>query len=345
MTPEFRRSALMTVLTLLVGAAGALAASFVGFPAPFLTGPAIAVTLAIMAGMRAHVARPVMSVALVVIGMSIGAGVTPQVIAAARQWPASFILLAVSLVAIMLLCSLVLRKAFGHDRNTAILASAPGHFSYVLGLSADTKADIRTISLVQSIRVLTITLVVPLVLTMMGGELESMDEPPQTMSVAVIAAVSIPSLALGFLFMRLGIPASLLLGGMTVSTLVHLSGAATGGLPEWLGLPAFLVMGAMIGSRFTGVTLAMLRRAVGAGFAATAISGGVAGLFAVMTAFFLDLPLSQLVIAFMPGGVEAMIVMAVIMNADPAFVAGHHVMRLFILSALVPVMLGRRRPS
>lgn len=333
---------MLTFVTLLIGAAGALAASLVGFPAPFLTGPAIAVTLATLAGVPAHVGRPIMNFAMIVIGMNIGAGVTPEALAAVRQWPASFVLLAIAIAVVMIACAAALRRVFGYDRNTAILASAPGHLTYVLGLSADIRADIRTISLVQSMRVLTITLVVPLVLTMMGGEVEGIEEGPQTMTLAALVAVAVPSLVLGLVLVRLSVPAALLIGAMTVSTLAHLTGIVAGSFPEWLGLPAFVVMGAMIGSRFSGVTLAMLRSSVAAGFAATAIAGVIAAIFALATALWLDLPIGQLVIAFMPGGVEAMIIMAVIMDADPAFVAGHHIMRLFILSVLVPVMLGRR---
>jgi uncharacterized membrane protein AbrB (regulator of aidB expression) len=47
--------------------------------------------------------------------------------------------------------------------------------------------------------------------------------------------------------------------------------------------------------------------------------------------------------AFVPGGVEAMAAMAVLLGADPAFVAAHHVMRLFMLTALVPLLIGRKK--
>jgi uncharacterized protein len=333
-----------TALTLVIAALGAALAVTIDFPAPFLTGPAISVTIAGLLGLKLDMPKPLANLAFILIGMSIGAGVTPEIMVTARQWPASFLMLAGSLVVIMVLCSLLLRRAFGYDRNSAILAASPGHLAYVLGLSTDANADIRTISLVQSIRVLCITLIVPFAVTMMGGSMEGLIEAPETMSLAAIAVTVALSIVAGLILNRLHVPAALLLGGMLVSTVTHLTGTISGGMPDWLGLPAFLIMGALIGSRFSGVTVAMLRDAVGAGLATTFISGAVAGLFAVIVALWLDLPMAQLVIAFMPGGVEAMVAMAVIMNADPTFVAGHHVMRLFILTLLVPLMLGRRRP-
>jgi len=55
------------------------------------------------------------------------------------------------------------------------------------------------------------------------------------------------------------------------------------------------------------------------------------------------LPLMQLLIAFAPGGVETMAAMSVLLDADPAFVAAHHVLRLFVLTALVPIVLRLRK--
>ena len=58
---------------------------------------------------------------------------------------------------------------------TARLAAAPGHLSYVLSLSTETRADIALLSVVQSLRVLTLTLLVPLVAALLGFVLLRMD--------------------------------------------------------------------------------------------------------------------------------------------------------------------------
>ncbi|WP_099866239.1 AbrB family transcriptional regulator [Pararhizobium haloflavum] len=332
-------------LALAIAAAGAIVASLVHFPAPYLTGPAIAVTAAGLMGARLAVPGRLADVAMILIGMSIGAGVTPGVLDTARQWPASFVLLAFSLLAIMIVSSYWLRRHFAYDRKTALLASSPGHLSYVLSLSTDTNADIRQIGLVQSIRVLALTLIVPVVVSAMGGEIDPDQGPAAAMSVLSIALTFILSILVGLVLKRFRLPAALLVGGMIVSTVSHLTGTIEGVMPLWLQIPAFLIMGALIGSRFGGVTLAMLRSAFSAGIAITVIASVLAAAFALLVAGLFDLPTGQLLIAFMPGGVEAMIAIAVLLDADPTFVAAHHVMRLFILTALVPIMLGRRRTS
>ncbi len=334
-----------TLLALLVGAVGAGLAYAAGFPAPFLTGPAILVSLAGLAGLTLDVPKWLAQLCFVVIGLSIGAGVSPEVLVSARQWPASFLLLAVALFAILLSSGFALRRFFGYDRMTALLASSPGHLSYVLGLSAEINADIRLITLVQSIRLLFLTLIVPVAISFLGtppdgGVPVVVPTPPGPLLVMFTLSV-----ALGLLLMRLHVPAALLIGGMVVSTAGYLSGAASGAMSNWLVIPAFLIMGTLIGTRFSGVTLPMLRSTAWAGLTSTAISSAVAACFAILVAVWLGLPVGQSLVAFMPGGVEAMIAMAVLLDADPTFVAAHHIARLFILTALVPLMIGRRKTS
>lgn len=332
-----------TLLALAVGTIGAALAYTVGFPAPFLTGPAILVSLSGLAGLRLEVPKWLAQFCFVVIGLSIGAGVSPEVLVSARQWPASFLLLAVALFAILSLSGLALRRLFGYDRMTALLASSPGHLSYVLGLSADINADIRLITLVQSMRLLFLTLIVPVAISFVGtppaGEIPLIATAPPAPLLILFAL----SVALGLVLMRLHVPAALLIGGMIVSTAGYLSGIVSGAMPSWLVIPAFLIMGSLIGTRFSGVTLQMLRSTFWAGLTSTAISSAVASFFALLVAFWLGLPVGQLLVAFMPGGVEAMIAMAVLLDADPTFVAAHHIARLFILTALVPLMIGRRK--
>ncbi|HEV7433667.1 MAG TPA: AbrB family transcriptional regulator, partial [Pseudorhizobium sp.] len=67
------------VVTMAVASAGAMAAYFAAFPAPFLVGPAVAVTLGGILGLRLGVPVTVRNASFIVIGMSMGTGLTPEV--------------------------------------------------------------------------------------------------------------------------------------------------------------------------------------------------------------------------------------------------------------------------
>ncbi len=330
------------VLTLAAGAVGAAGAWSLGFPAPALTGPALLVSILSVAGLKTFVPDLLRNACFVIIGLSMGTGVTPEVYETARQWPASFLLLGISIIVIFLLCRATLRHFWKQDRDTAILSSLPGHLSYVLGLSSDTKGDFATISVVQSTRVLSLTLLVPFAVSMMGFDASVMGPPGAKMGFPALAISVALALVLGLGLARLRVPAALLIAGMALSTISHLSGLVVGHVPLWASVPAFILMGGLIGSRFSGTSFATVRRAFGAGLAVTLIALLVTLVFSLLLVQFVDLPLPQVLIAFAPGGVESMAAMAVIMKADPSFVGAHHIWRLVILTFLAPLIIGRK---
>jgi hypothetical protein len=101
------------------------------------------------------------------------------------------------------------------------------------------------------------------------------------------------------------------------------------------------MMGALIGSRFSGQDVGALRKVLVAGCAVTAITMVCAALGVALAFAALGISPALLIVAFAPGGVEAMAAIAVQLGLDPTFVATHHVIRLAILSVLVPVLMVR----
>ncbi|MDP3527334.1 MAG: AbrB family transcriptional regulator, partial [Hoeflea sp.] len=84
--------------------------------------------------------------------------------------------------------------------------------------------------------------------------------------------------------------------------------------------------------------------AFSAGIMVTVLGVILAGAFAWVAHWITGMDLMVVLIAFAPGGLETMAAMAVILGIDPTFVATHHVARLLMLTAIVPVFLlaGRR---
>lgn len=324
---------------LAIGGVGALVAFWINLPAPALTGPSIAVTIAGLLGMDLSVDNRIRDVSFLVIGLSMGTSVTPEVYQSAKQWPLSLIAIVLTVTSAFFLCQFVLRHFWKFDAKTAVLGSSPGHLSFVIGLGADTGADIRLVSIVQSIRVLALTLVVPMLVVWSGMAVSGIAGQDVFMSVSWVAFSLALAALVGLAFKRFRVPAAFVLSGMIVSIVCHLSGLISGHMPLWLTLPSLAILGSMIGTRFSGVSWAELRKALTAGLALTVIGVGAAVLFAFLLTLFIDLPLAQLVVAFAPGGVEAMAAMAFALNLDPTFVATHHIARLFYLSFFVPLAL------
>ena len=331
------------VPTLAIGAAGAALFWAVGFPAAVLTGPAAAVSLATLAGLRSHVPTWLRDAVFLVIGVTVGSTVTPEVVATALAWPLSLALLTVTLLLALVLARVMLVRSFGYDRLTALLAATPGHLSYVLGLSADLRADVPRVALVQSVRVLLLTLLVPVLLALWGAEGTGRLPDQGTIAFGVGVAVFALSIGAGLVLKRISVPAPLLLGAMAVSGLGHGTDMTPGTLPPWLTVGAFVAMGCLIGTRFRGLDRSGLLGALAAGAATTLIACAIAAVGAVVAARLVGLSPAALLLAFAPGGVEVMAALAVETGLEPAFVAAHHVFRLILLSLVLPILIARER--
>lgn len=335
-----------TLLTLLVGMSGAAFAYAVSLPAWVLLGPALASSLASLSGLRLAIAPPVRDSCFIVLGIAIGAGFDPGTGGALMRWPLAFVVLAVALLVTMLLCRALLCRGFGFDRRSATLAAAPGHLSFVLGLATDLGIDVARITVVQSIRLLFLTISVPFIAVAMGYEFSDLvlsgDAP---LTIGPLAGLVIAAIVLGIVFRRLRFPAPLLLAAMVVSALGHVTEQTSGAVPEFLLAPAFLVLGTMIGTRFSGMSRRAFLGSLLAGLGTTLVSVTVTTLAAIPVAVALGMPTAHVLAAFAPGGLETMIALGATMAASPGFVAACHVARLLILIVLIPLLLGRRAPA
>jgi uncharacterized protein len=333
------------VLTLAIGALGAALFAALSFPVPYLTGPATAVTIAGLAGIRTEaLPQGVRDVVFVILGLTIGQGVTPEVLDAIRAWPVTLVSLAVSLIVMILATRALLVRYWSMDPTTAFLASSPGHLSYVLGLTEGVKADLKSVAIVQSIRVLALTLIVPAAIALTGALPErEIAGPEETAPVPFIAMTLIAVLA-GYGLKRLKLPAAYLIGGMLVSIALHVTGLVEGTVNHWLVAVAFISLGALIGSRFSGVSGQELLRSLSAGVMITILSVTLAAGFAGVAAYLTGMDYVAVLIAFAPGGLETMAAMSVLLGLDPTFVASHHVARLLMLTVIVPLLvLGGRK--
>ncbi|MEH6647418.1 MAG: AbrB family transcriptional regulator [Sulfitobacter sp.] len=332
-----------TLITLVIAAAGAALAYALNLPVYMLTGPAIAVSLAGLVGLRVQIDPRFRDVCFVVLGLTVGAGFSHEALGTMIRWPVAFAVISLLTWATMLGCRAVLERGFGFACNTALLAGAPGHLSFVIAMAESSGRDVVRISVTQSVRLLMLTLVVPFLALAMGVDLsgavtlQGVGWPLWVLGVlAVLAVIASRLLTLW------RVHAPLLIGAMLVTGVWQLSGVAPGVMPQWLALPAYVALGALIGTRFSGISAADLLRNLAAGLAITGVAVVFAGIAAVLVAVALGMPASHVLLAFAPGGLETMIAMGVVLGVAPGFVAACHITRLMVLSVLLPVMARKR---
>jgi uncharacterized protein len=328
-----------TALTLALGGAGGALASAVGLPAPWLVGSAAAVAAAAFTRLHVNLADALRDASFAMIGIAVGASVSPETVRLATRWPFSLLALAACLALTTAASSVYLARVRGWEAETAFLSATPGGLSLALALAAQGYGDLRAVSLSQCIRLMTLTIGLPLAIGGGGAVLRPL--PGATMPLHLVGLLLALSLAAAVVLARAGVPAPLLIAGMVVSAVPHLLGVIPGNVPEAAAIPVFVVVGCTIGVRFRGVTPAELRRGVGAGLVMVAIASAISAAFAAGVARALHMPFAQAWVAFAPGGVESMTAMAIALGIDQAYVGVHHLVRILLLSALLPLVLMR----
>ena len=143
----------------------------------------------------------------------------------------------------------------------------------------------------------------------------------------------------------LGLPAAGLLGPMALSAAAHLLGLVEGSPPGWLVASAQVVIGATVGIRFEGYPVVRVVWMMLIGLGLTILMLSVTILFGVALQAVTGMPLPLLVLAFVPGGLAEMSLIALALTDDPAFVATNHIVRigLVVVFASALFRLYRRR--
>lgn len=330
------------LLTIAVSAFGGWLFFLMDFPAPWLSGGTLAVGVLTLAGRGGNPPDRAVDVAMILLGASMGVGVTPDAIAQAMTWPGSLIGLFLSVGMIVGLSVLFLWKVAGWDRATAIYASIPGAMPVVMMMAAESNANVPRVAIAQVLRVFILVAVMPSLVANVGEHTAILVEPVKgTWLEFAILAVLCP--LAGWLAHRIRMPAGMLMGSFMMSAALHLTEVAVAPLPVPIVIASFIVLGAVIGRRFANIRLrelpAILVPASGAFIVATL--SALAAAFVV--SHLLGLPLEQVFLAYVPGALEAMILMAFALGIDPVYVGIHQMARFTVLALLLPLVMRRRQ--
>jgi membrane AbrB-like protein len=329
--------------TLVLAAAGGAVLGLPGLPAGWLSGAILFTAAAALAKRPVYVPDALARVIFVLLGISLGAAVTPDAVSRIATWPFSMLALALAMSCSTFSIAVYLHRVHGWDVMSALFAAAPGALSQALALAADTSADLRSVAIVQSVRVLVLAVVMPLVIAglgMAGAPPDALPMPPLRESIGELVLLVIVSTAAAMFAYRMRLPGGLIVGAMLTSGLLHGAGVVRFNLPPAVVIASFVGLGALIGSRFYGTDLVRLRELFGAAFGALAVGMTVAGLFAAATAWILSLSFADVLIAYAPGGLEAMTILAFALHLDPAFVGAHHLWRFLFVSLMMPLAVA-----
>ncbi len=340
-------SLLRVVLALAIGAVGGWVFTLLTMPLPWMLGSMAFCTVA--AVMRAPISAParVRPYMIAVVGVMLGSGYSPAMLDRAGDWLTSLAMLWVYIVVVGGLGLAYFRLFTRYDPVTAYFCAMPGGFNEMVMMGAEMGGDERKIALTHASRVLLVVFTVPLWLRL-TGQLDIMDRMAVGVGLGDVAPADYLLLAacgLGWPIARkLRLPAAALVGPMLLSGALHLGGLTSSQPPMVIVNLAQLFIGTTVGCRFTGATTGEVVRALGVGSGLAAVMLLLTALFAWAINVNTGTPFPVAVLAFSPGGLAEMALIGLALGVDVAFIATHHVVRIFLVILLAPaaIKLWRR---
>ncbi|GLR89266.1 AbrB family transcriptional regulator [Bradyrhizobium iriomotense] len=332
-----RAKVLSAVEALVIGTVGGLVFLFANLPGGLISGAMIAVGIAAIAGRPLAVPPILTQTVLVLLGISLGSVVSRHLIQQVSAYPLTIGLLALATFCSTFGSSYYLQRIHGWDRTSAFLAGSPGALSQITILAVERGADLPGIAVVQTMRVIILTAALPLVLAIAGVAPSA--APSLTTTIASpfeLLILVVASLALSLLLRLAKFPASWMFGAMIASSVLHGAGWVEGGLPNWVRGVALVGIGALIGSRFARMKIKTLAGHINAALGSFAIAIAISGIFVAIVVLTTHVKFSDVIVAFAPGAMDAMLALALTLHIDPIFVGAHHLSRFVFVTIATP---------
>ncbi|WP_102142175.1 AbrB family transcriptional regulator [Mycobacterium hubeiense] len=317
----------------------------VGVPsAALFAGLLVGIVLALLSLAPKGIPHPIGTTAQGMLGVYIGTMVQPDAVdALGAEWP-----IVVAVAVGTLLISIVAGALLGLHRDvtplTGSLALVAGGASGLVSIARELGGDDRVVSVVQYLRVALVTASLPLVAAVVYHADRAHDAvaTPETVTAPwyLSIAIMVGLIAIGAAGGRLiRLPGAGLLGPLALTVALELTGLSFGlAVPVVLVQIAYMVIGWQAGVVFTREAVQVIWRIMPAALALiAALTVAIGGLGALLAHFAGLTPLEGY-LATTPGGVYAVLAMAVETGSNVTFVIAAQVLRVLLMLFAAPLV-------
>lgn len=345
-----------------IALAGGAVALVLGVPIPWLLGALLASLLLGVAGKRPTFPNAIRDVAFILLGYLIGSTASTEFYSSVTLWIPSVVVSVLLIPLITISSAIVVRRLTDLTAEEAMLCSVPGSLPFVVAASEDLGLRTPIVILFQSVRLLTLTFLLPFALSFWGGEVEVSTTSGQIQISSLTAALGFQSGqiwwqeglvlvgSLGFagacavVAGRLNVPAPTFIGPMMGVAAAKLAGVPLPDLPPLLLIGSQAALGWIMGTRFDAIPRADVRGMAVACFAGLGVGLAVALLACGLLIAATGLDARALILGLAPGAIETVTSIALDQAVDPLFVSTHQIARMLSIPLIATgmLMIGRR---
>ncbi len=325
---------------LAIAAAGGYAGDLAGVPLPYMLG-AIAATL-VAALMRVPMAPPrrLMAPMRACLGVLLGSAVTPELFARLGDLGMALALVPVYCVLATVLGHAYLSRVARMPADESFFAAMPGGIYTIVAFAEEQGIASERISLIHAARLMLAVMVIPPVLLLATGH-DVVSATGPSIGIADLAGSDLALLVaagiVGWLVaQRVRLPGGIIIGPLLASAVLHLSGLSAAQPPYELVVAAQVVLGAAVGTRFIGLAPALVLSTLAYSVGFVLIMFAVTIGAAVTLAGAAATPVVSGILAFAPGGLAEMSLVALALGVDPGYVATLHIARILFVVTVAP---------
>jgi membrane AbrB-like protein len=328
-------------LAIAIGIVGGGVFAALKLPLPWMLGAMVFVTVAAVFGTPVRLPYMFRQSMVVFIGVMLGSQFTPDLINRVGQWVVTISGLLVYGTVAVALVLYYLKMVGNYDPVTAYFAAAPGGLNDMTLIGRDMGGDDRVIALTHASRVLLVVMTIPIMFRIFGGY----ESPPGFLprgpgfDLPLREWLALAGCALigPFIARRLKLPAAFLLGPLALSASIHIAGWSNASPPGALVAAAQIVLGTGVGCRFAGTHYTEVIRIIRVSLGSAIIWMTSAVGFGLLIGEITGLPWYVVTLAYAPGGLAEMSLVAFGIGQDVAFVATHHLCRIGMVVLLAPL--------
>lgn len=331
------------VLALLIGAVSGVLADAIGLPLPWMLGSMIGTTIAALARVPIVAPLRLRDVFLPILGVMLGSSVNASLLSGLGQWSVTLALLIPFGISTAAASYWFFRRIGRYDPVTSYFSAMPGGLNDMVLMGGAEGGDEKRIAMAHAIRIFAVILLAVLFFGLaMGVTSGSSASPPLGLDQLTVqdwlilggCALAGPPLA-----RLLRLPAPVIVGPMLLSAAAHVGGLVIVGPPTLIIIVAQVVIGTLVGARFVGTAIGQVGRDMLLGFGSSLLMIAVAVLFAMIVNRFTGTDISQAFLAYSPGGLTEMSLLALAMGQEVAYVSVMHVARITMVVFAAPLAL------
>lgn len=329
----------------------------IGLPAPFLLGSVFGVWI------FGRVIKPAQSYLGVArwfhlpvifgLGVLIGANFTGDILPKIEQWSVSVSVMVMTTIFVSVIGYLFLHKVRGYEPRLAYLCCIPGGQAEALAMAKEVVDKDYVVALFHLVRVVFVFASTPLLLAFIegGSAVHTSNLTLQQMpsifeldgkEMALFIAIALGGYGAARLFR---IPMPHLIGPMGLSSLIHLTGWAELPRIHEFVLLAQLAIGGGVGAKLAQIPFIELFDYLKVACLNTMVILSAYFLTALFITYLSGEAFLTIWLAFVPGGLYEVTLLALLFGFDVAFIAFHHTVRVVLIFLSMPAIIAYLKRS